>query len=253
MSLLSKWYRRLVLAWNQPSHWQLRPRTVDRRVFRTVVLGNEYRLPARFRAQDVILDVGAHIGSFGCAVLRRGAGLVCCCEADEANFRQLRENLAPYGERAQVIHGAVWKSDETEPLLHFRSAAGQQAGLGGTAAETGTAVPVVRFDELVEQLCQQRQGKIRLLKLNCAGSEWPILLTSQALTRIDAICGEYHLGDFPAVFRVPGHARFTTDLLKAHLSSQGFKVALEPSSHDPQRGLFFAQSQPAQQASRKSA
>jgi FkbM family methyltransferase len=245
MSKLTEWYRRLVTSWSQPRHWQMRPGTVDRRVFRTVVMGNEYRLPARFGPQDVVLDVGAHTGSFACAVLRRGAGTVYCCEADEAAFRLLKENLEPYGVRARPVHGAVWKSDTQSPLLHFH----KTAGMGSVADyDAGTAVPVVRFDELVEQIGRQHPLGIRLLKLDCAGSEWPILLTSSTLPRIDAICGEYHLGEFPAVFQVPGHGCFTTALLQEHLQSQGFNVKIEHHDHNPRTGLFFAQNRRARQA-----
>lgn len=245
MGMLTDWYRRLAASWSQPRHWRMRPGAVDRRVFKTVVLGNEYQLPARFGPEDVVLDIGAHIGSFACAVLRRGAGMVYCCEADEAAFRLLKENLEPYGERTRLIHGAVWKSDTKAPLLHFHKA----GGLGSVANyDAGTAVPAVRFDDLVEQIGRQHPRGIRLLKLDCAGSEWPILLTSSTLPRIDAICGEYHLGEFPAVYQVPGHGCFTTALLQEHLQGQGFNVKLEHHEHNPRTGLFFAQNRRARQA-----
>jgi len=248
MSMLTEWYRRLVVSWSKPRHWQMRPGTVDRRVFRTVVMGNEYQLPARFGPEDVVLDVGAHTGSFACAVLRRGAGTVYCCEADEATFRLLKDNLEPYGERARPVHGAVWKSDARSPLVHFEKSNGAQGGAGSvTDYGSGMAVPVIRFDDLVEQIGRQHPRGIRLVKLDCAGSEWPILLTSSTLPRIDAICGEYHLGEFPAVFQVPGHGCFTTALLQEHLQNQGFNVKLEHHEHHPKTGLFFAQNRRARQ------
>ncbi|MBL8796782.1 MAG: FkbM family methyltransferase [Planctomycetia bacterium] len=248
MGLLTDWYRRLAASWNQPRHWQMRPGGTDRRVFRTVVMGNEYRLPARFGPHDVVLDIGAQTGSFACAVLRRGAGTVYCCEADEGACRLLKENLEPYGARARAIHGAVWKSDARTPLVHFHRTHDTEAGTGRvTDFDVGIAVPVIRFDELVEQIGRQHPRGIRLLKLDCAGSEWPILLTSSTLPRIDAICGEYHLGDFPAVFQVPGHACFTTALLQEYLQGQGFNVKVEHSEHDPRTGLFFAQNRRARQ------
>jgi hypothetical protein len=33
---------------------------------------------------------------------------------------------------------------------------------------------------------------VRLLKMDCEGSEWPLLYTSSELDRVQAVCGEYH-------------------------------------------------------------
>ncbi len=107
MGLLRELYRRFRIACHKPGHWQLRPDTFDRRIFRNVIVENEYRLPSRFEPTDVILDVGGHIGTFSHAVLARGAGQVYCCEPDADNFRVLCHNLAPYGARAQVMRCAV--------------------------------------------------------------------------------------------------------------------------------------------------
>ncbi|MDQ3258717.1 MAG: hypothetical protein M3R15_33425 [Acidobacteriota bacterium] len=41
-----------------------RPGTEDINVFESVVAHNEYRLPASFRHQDIIIDIGAHVGGF---------------------------------------------------------------------------------------------------------------------------------------------------------------------------------------------
>src|SRR5215217_6544055 len=41
-----------------------RPDTMDDAIFREVVQGNEYRLPEKIRDDDIVVDIGAHIGSF---------------------------------------------------------------------------------------------------------------------------------------------------------------------------------------------
>jgi hypothetical protein len=46
------------------SEWTFRPGTMDRMIFNGVVLHEEYRLPPCFAPADVVIDVGAHIGSF---------------------------------------------------------------------------------------------------------------------------------------------------------------------------------------------
>ena len=52
MGVLKELYRRFQLLLHKPRHWQLRPDTIDRRIFREVVIHNEYRAagPLRPRA-----------------------------------------------------------------------------------------------------------------------------------------------------------------------------------------------------------
>src|SRR5665213_1913253 len=76
MGVLRDLYRNWLVAQHSPAHWRLRPRTIDRRIFRHVVIDNEYALPDRFHPDDTILDIGGHVGSFSLAALRRGAGMV---------------------------------------------------------------------------------------------------------------------------------------------------------------------------------
>src|SRR5437870_3594985 len=107
MGLLRELCRRARAAWHLPRWWRLRPGTLDRRIFLSVVAEDEYRLP-RFSPADTVLDLGAHTGSFALAALRRGAGLVVCCEPDPANFLLLRHNLAPFGARVRLLPCAAW-------------------------------------------------------------------------------------------------------------------------------------------------
>ena len=72
---------------------QFRDGTWDEMIWMCVARDNEYLLPSRFQADDVIIDIGAHIGSFTYAVLDRGAGLVIAVEANRDNFRQLQHNI----------------------------------------------------------------------------------------------------------------------------------------------------------------
>jgi FkbM family methyltransferase len=220
----------------------MRTGTIDRRIFRNVVVENEYRLPSRFQPNDVILDVGAHIGTFALAVLRRGAGLVHSCEADEENFKLMRANLARFGERTRVYHRAVWRSDVLVELLslHNPRRGDNTGGVQVAGSSTTKTVSVLAFDDLVAAAAGQ-SGRIRLLKLDCEGAEWPILFTSRMLNRIDAICGEYHLGDYPEAFHVAAFPEFTEQVLQRFLQNRGFDVVIEPNHRSRDRiGNFFA-------------
>jgi FkbM family methyltransferase len=185
--------------------------------------------------------VGAHVGTFALAALRAGAS-VHCFEPDADNFRLLEHNLRPFAGRARLRRAAVWRSDAPaarlslhNPLAARNTGAHQVSTLG-----VGAAVEAVAFDDVIDGLTAGG-GRVRLVKLDCEGAEWPILLTSRRLGRIDAVCGEYHLGPLPAAFGVAGCPGFGPDLLRQALAGQGFRawtVPLRPVPHPC--GLFFA-------------
>jgi FkbM family methyltransferase len=237
MGLLRECYRRWQILRHAPRHWRLRPGTIDRRIFRHVVIDNEYRLPDTFVGSDLVLDIGAHVGSFALACLRRGAGHVVCCEPDADNFRLLKDNLAPYANRVTLHHTAIWRSDVSLSTLTIHNPLDAR-NTGAVRVGPGERrVPALAFDDLVQSLGR----RVRLAKLDCEGAEWPILLTSTALGHVEELCGEYHLGSYPDDYHVAGHRDFTPDVLLQTLHGHGFRVELAeaPGSRLPV-GLFFA-------------
>lgn len=236
MGLLRECYRRFQLFRHAPRHWRLRPGTIDRRIFRTVVIDNEYRLPQRFSADDVILDVGAHVGCFALACLRRGAGRVVCCEPDGDNFRLLEQNLAPFARRVSLRQVAVWRNDVPVSQLSMLDPPDARNTGAACVGGAGRFAAAFAFDDLVREI-----GRARLVKLDCEGAEWPILLTSSALDRIDSIRGEYHLGAFPQEYHVDGQPTFTPQLIRRTLEDHGFRAEVEETVGSwPPVGLFFA-------------
>ena len=70
--------------------WTFRNGTLDQAIFNGVVVLNEYRLPERFAPGDIVIDVGAHIGSFAEAVVSRGAGMSPASSPTERTSRSRR-------------------------------------------------------------------------------------------------------------------------------------------------------------------
>ena len=174
-------------------------------VFNGVVLHDEYRLPARFAPADIVIDVGAHIGSFAYAVVQRGGEHVCSIEPDAANCALAARHLDPYirSGRVQLRQEAVWRSNPNDDALRFdgyhpfpRSFTGMEGivntGNGSVVFGAGKPVAKVSLDDLIDSLTEHGQRAVRLLKLDCEGAEWPILLTSRRLHLIDEIVGEFH-------------------------------------------------------------
>jgi len=122
-------------------------------------------------------------------------------------------------------------------------------------------VPKIAFDEIVDRVTNRGERQVRLLKLDCEGAEWPILLTSQRLGLIREICGEFHeiggqfleIGEDRAakdpVFSLQDSAKYTIGDLVAHLEASGFAVAYRrhrrPDGTLQGLGLFFATREPA--------
>ena len=252
--------------------WQFRRDTLDRAIFNHVVAFNEYELPASFLPGDVVVDVGAHIGSFAYAVVSRGCENVYCIEPDRGNVLLAAKTLKPYIEKGHVrlTCGAAWRSDPNDDELYFdgyhffpKSYTGMEGilntGNGSVMWGTGEPVRKVAFDDIVDLVTEHGEKRIRLLKLDCEGAEWPILRTSRKLQRIDEICGEFHeIGglfleiseDRPVkepVFRPEHAAACTIDQLVRFLGDAGFAVTYRrhrrPTGALEGLGLFFARRQ----------
>lgn len=241
MGPLRKLGRRLLLAWHRPRHWHFRPGTFDRRAFREVVVENEYRLPRDLPAGAVVLDIGANVGAFALAALRRGAAVVHCFEPHPGNFEQLARNLRPYARRARLHRCAIWRSDRPEATLalHNPDEPGNTGAIRVAAAGDGPAVAARPLDDVLAELTAGGR-RLALAKLDCEGAEWPVLFTSRMLSRIDVLCGEYHLGLWPEAFRVAG-AAFTAEGLVALLNRHGLAARAVPHPRAGGRlGHFFA-------------
>lgn len=238
-------------------------------IFNGVVALNEYQLPPRFSPDDLVLDVGAHIGSFAHAVVTRGGEHVLSVEPDRENCSLAAEHLKSYIDQGQVrlLEGAAWRSDSNDDALRFdgyhpfpRSFAGMEGVLntGNGSVVWGVGEPVAKFafDDLVDGLTDGAARRIRLVKLDCEGAEWPILLTSRRLHAIDEIVGEFHEigGEFleikenrpseQPVFSLGDCREFTIDTLVKRLEDTGFSVKYRrhkrPTGAPEGLGLFFA-------------
>jgi FkbM family methyltransferase len=249
--------------------WSFRSGTLDRLIFDGVVALDEYRLPERFEPDHVVVDVGAHIGSFAYAVVLRGGKHVWSIEPDRTNCAVAAEHLKPYVDQGSVrlMQAAVWSSDPNDDALRFdgyhtfpRSYPGMEGivntGNGSVVWGLGQPVAKIAFDDVVDLVTNRGERRVRLLKLDCEGSEWPIVLTSRRLHLIDEIVGEFHEFGGPFleisenrpsnvhVFHSDRVAGFTIEELVRVLSDAGFCVTysrhMRPDGALEGLGFFFA-------------
>ena len=250
------------------NEWKFRPGTLDRAIFNGVVSLNEYQLPSQFNPDDVVIDVGTHIGSFAHAAASRGCHNVYSVEPDVTNLEIAAAHLRSYVANGDVklLRGAVWRSDINDdqlrfdgyhvfPNTHVELAGILNTGNGSVIWGVGDPVEKIAFDDLVDLATMNGRRRVRLLKLDCEGAEWPILLTSQRLYLVDEICGEFHEigGDYieisegrdvhEPIFRLAGK-NLILDLLVRFLGESGFVVDYQrhrrPSGALEGLGLFFA-------------
>jgi FkbM family methyltransferase len=258
--------------------WIFRPGTLDEAIFNGVACFNEYRLPERFGPDDILLDIGAHIGSFAHAAVSRGCQHVYSVEPDAVNVEIASKNLSPYIAEGYVrlARGAVWRSDENDDQLRFdgyhpfpRSYVEMtgilNTGNGSVLWGVGEPVPKIAFDDIVDSATNNGERRVRLLKLDCEGAEWPILLTSRRLHLVDEICGEFHEigGRYlnisedrecqEPIFRIHDSANFTVELLMRFLKEAGFtgdyRRHQRPGGALEGLGLFFAKKTRAEERS----
>jgi FkbM family methyltransferase len=249
--------------------WTFRPGTLDQSIFDGVVALDEYRLPERFEPDDVVVDVGAHIGSFAYAVVLRGGKHVWSIEPDRTNFTLAAEHLRTCVDQGYVrlIQAAVWRSDPNDDELRFdgyhafpQSYPGMEGivntGNGSVVWGLGEPVAKIAFDDVVDLATNHEERRVRLLKLDCEGAEWPIVLTSRRLHLIDEIVGEFHElgGPFPEigedrpsnpnVFHSDRVAGFTIEELVRFLGDAAFFVTYDrhvrPGGALEGLGFFFA-------------
>jgi len=209
-----------------------RENTWDSLIYYSVAIANEYQLPDKFSDDDIVVDVGAHIGSFARAVLERGSSQIYAVEADLENYRIAARNLREGIDLGKVAltYGAVWRSDLNEDILYYESDRNRRNTGGGVVwGKKGTPVPKIAFDDFLMHVTDQGGRTIRLLKIDCEGSEWPILLTSERLDLLTEICGEFHEmgGEYDRLeppFSIRGWSKFSVNELIRFLDAKGFET-----------------------------
>jgi FkbM family methyltransferase len=232
--------------------FRFRPGTIDEWVYHQVVGTNEYRLPRQFRPDDVIIDIGAHIGSFSYACWLRGSRNLSLYEPAPDNCEAILYNL--HGLPGITLHTtAVWRSDtenvgKVKYLTHTgfpTTSLGINTGGGNVIWDNGEhmQVPAESFADVLDRHIgthtQESPGFIRLLKIDAETSEFPILLTAPAdkLAYVAEIVGEYHEigGDYNnATIPAPAavydtvnetfYTAYTVALLEEFLRDHGFQV-----------------------------
>lgn len=150
----------------------------DKDTWMSVCVENEYDAP-QFTEDDVIIDIGANIGSFCYRAWMNGSRKIHGFEPWSRYWEQAARNIVDCA--GITIHMlAVSRSDIEQNLYHD----GKMSTMGD-----GAPVGSVSLDTILSEI-----DSVRFLKIDCEGAEWGILSTCTKLDRVQEIAGEYHLG-----------------------------------------------------------
>ena len=162
-----------------------------------------YDIPlAPVAAGDIVVDVGANHGFASCRFAQRGA-LVAAFEPNPEIAGRLRENVRQNGlEKRIKVQSVAIGNHEGEGLLRrsFAFGGGSSSIHDGFVESTGSAVvdevcvPVQTLASALALVGIAPTTRIRLLKLDCEGSELEVLscLTEKDLNRLDSVALEIH-------------------------------------------------------------
>lgn len=148
---------------------------------------------------DVVIDVGAHLGTFTRIALQRGARQVVAIEPDPVNAacfsRTFADEIADH--RVRLVEAAAWHSPGT---LEFEVGGASQTGhVAGSHTAKSVAVRAVTLDGLVDEL---ELGRVDFIKMDIEGAERHALAGAAKLLAAHrprlAIC-VYHAPDDPDV------------------------------------------------------
>ena len=187
---------------------------------------DDVRIP--IGADDVIVDIGAHIGAFAVRAAKLAhRGHVYAYEASSKNFATLLQNQQLNClENLHIENKAVLDRHGRIPLY----IPGGNGALGSVLQETSSSMEMVHATTLSDLIVEHSIGQVDFLKVDVEGAEYDILFncSPETLAKVRYVAMEYH--------EFVGDTRSHLDLVDL-LNSHGFKVTVERGVF-PQRFIF---------------
>jgi FkbM family methyltransferase len=176
---------------------RLHRKLTDLYMITSCIVSEQYTSEPGFQlgAEDVVIDIGAHIGSFSVYAGRRAPrGRVFSFEPDDWSHRQLVKNLA-INEVANVktFRGGVGGKSGTRNLYAAKlNSAENNFYWGGAQADSVDCVT------LADIFAEHKLERCDFMKIDCEGAEYEILLNTpmEVLRKIRRISVECHVGRY---------------------------------------------------------
>lgn len=149
-------------------------------------------VPRYFRYLDVadkiIMDIGGHFGTFTVLAMQKGARSAVVFEPFLESFQLLRTNIRPFGRKVATINAAV-VSSRAETTVLWVHPEGHYGANSTTKAIRGfieTKVKAVNFADMLAAYSPE------VIKLDCEGAEYDLLLNTVLPTFVKQVYCELH-------------------------------------------------------------
>jgi FkbM family methyltransferase len=139
----------------------------------------------------LIIDCGAYVGYSSAYFLSRHPGsFLIAIEPDLENVAILKKNLAPYGNRAKLVHAGVWSNPTQLAISKTPFRDGREWAHQFSPSPEAS----LRGIDIGTLLRSSGEDRISILKMDVEGAEVPIFSHRYMdwLTKVDAIAIELH-------------------------------------------------------------
>lgn len=173
----------------------IRQNVFDARIVREVFIKKQYILNFILPENPVIIDIGGYIGDFSLYASKYlRAKRVIVCEPVLENFELLNLNISDnnFNNIIKPIKKAVGKNDNLKIYIHKL---GDNEIHASSHLNKEDAEERLADNITLNELIQENQiENVDLLKIDCEGNEYEILLStdSKLFNKIDNIVFEYH-------------------------------------------------------------
>jgi FkbM family methyltransferase len=203
-------------------------------VIKETCVDADYLPPAEFQPGWTVVDIGAGLGDFTIfAAVNCPNGRIFAYEPLTSSYKLLEHNLALNG-----LTNVTAYQQATAASPGLMAAQSNQTEAVSTRfvsdkvddVDQETAVPTITLAELLDRL---PGGYCHLMKIDCEGCEFDLLLNSppELLTRIERLAIETH----------DGYGSASAAHLAAYLRQNGFTVSQKPNPVHAYLGFIFAE------------
>jgi FkbM family methyltransferase len=197
---------------------RIRKNQWDARILQEIFLSKPYDQDLKIPAASTVVDIGGYIGDFALYAARcLDARRVVVYEPSRKNFELLTHNIGVnrLEDRVVAVNQAVGDSDLA--MMDIDAPDRNQVNVSAYGHRESAQLAPVASTTLAHLITAHKLDAIDLLKLDCEGGEFSILLSTppEMLRRARYIVFEYH--------RIPGF----DDLMEAvqrKLQDTGFKL-----------------------------
>ena len=168
----------------------LRTNSTDFMQFTTVWLQKEYGIEGfEINNDDVVIDVGAHIGLFALFASQNCKnGKIFCFEPIKDNFKILTENVHLNNLKNVHLNNEVVSKEDGFVNIYLNK------DQSGHSIYKKTSEKIRTKSVSLETFFIENITKCNFLKLDCEGAEYEIIesLSDKSMKKIEKICLEYH-------------------------------------------------------------